>query len=141
MPEGSRDSFKIYFPRLYRSFVRREGYYLSCFRKLRRIPKAVDTTTVLRTYSHQLAHRHYSLAQLVGMLSGFQIEEVLRTGLVLFPLLFLLAHLWGVFFERRLKFGTRWLMTLAVFEDSFQFGPIAYNLALRARRIVGYVGG
>jgi SAM-dependent methyltransferase len=129
-------NFKIYFPRLYQACVRLSGRDRASFSPIGqggRIPANPGGMDGSGVHTQGMVHRHYSIAQLQKLLEGFQIEVVLRTGLVIFPLAVLVATL----MERTLRFSPRWVMRIAGIEDSFSFGPLAYNLALRARRVSG----
>jgi SAM-dependent methyltransferase len=126
-------NIKIRWPRLYVMLGRltgSKGHYLEQFRALQKIPETVDDVAVLRRYASRIEHRHYSVGDLRTLLHEFDVEEVRRTGLVVFPL----AHLAAAFLERVCRLRGGWLMRVAVFEDSYNFGAAGYNVALRARR-------
>ncbi len=126
-------NLKLQLPTLYRLFSRLTGapsHSLGqCLhRPSIELPAGATVSDILRARKKELEHRHYSVEQLRALLTEFRIERVCRTGLLMFPVM----HIIGVSISKAFRTHVQLFMQIAAFEDSIDFGPMAYNVAVRA---------
>lgn len=82
-------------------------------------------------------HRHYSESQLRSLLGpGWEVEKVYYGGLLLYPLLYGVENAIDAFGKKRSYWEDyRLLRTLRAMDFNFRCGKLAYNIALRCRRV------
>lgn len=86
---------------------------------------------------HYDVHRHYSVEELRDLLGpGWQIEQVYYGGLLLYPMLYGVENLIDAFGKQRSYWKDyRLLRTLRAMDFNFRCGRLAYNIALKCRRL------
>ena len=82
-------------------------------------------------------HRHYTEGQLRDLLgTGWQVEEVYLGGLLLYPLLYGVENAIYAFSKQRSYWQDyRALRTLRALDFNLRCGRLAYNIALKCRRL------
>ena len=82
-------------------------------------------------------HRHYTASQLKGLLGpGWEVEEVYYGGLLLYPILYGAENLIDAFSKKRSYWQDyRALRTLRAMDFNLRCGRLAYNVALKCRKI------
>lgn len=82
-------------------------------------------------------HRHYSERQLRDLLGpGWEVEQIYYGGLLLYPLLYGVENLIDAFGKKRSYWSDyRLLRTLRALDFNLRCGKLAYNIALKCRRL------
>ena len=82
-------------------------------------------------------HRHYSEAQLRGLLGkGWEVEQVYLGGLLLYPLLYGAENVIDAFSKQRSYWNDyRLLRTLRSMDFFVPYGRLSYNIALKCKRL------
>ena len=115
------DNFKFYFPNIYRIFYR--------------ILKKKEPEKSFRFSRKDDYYYHYSFNEIKDMLGPkFEINRIYRGGLIIYPLAIGMNYVFNLFGWKR-SIVLKSFNVLSDWEYNINFGPLAYNLLILAKKV------